>query len=335
MKLLLFTKKNHLNTLRRASQMGFTLFCLLCGWQLWQFYLWCLGMRPTFFPRPAAVEAFLPISGLMNLKKLLITGQFDTIHPAALTIFLAVLIMALLVRKGFCGWICPVGFTSQLVAAAGKKLRLNWQPPLWLVYPLATLKYLLLGFFVYIIFFKMSVAQLEQFSQTPYNIASDAKMLLFFIAPSTTTLVVITLLTLFSLIIKNFWCRFLCPYGALLGLLALASPLWISRREEKCIQCKKCNAACPVGLEVANKKMIRGPECLGCGACVAACPADHCLQWTGIKGVKIPPLFIPVALLLILLLFYTWARLSGHWHSTIPVNELRHYFKIAASLSHP
>ncbi len=59
-----------------------------------------------------------------------------------------------------------------------------------------------------------------------------------------------------SFIIRNFWCRYLCPYGALLGLLALASPFQVKRDKETCIDCKKCEKTCPASITLTTKKPI-------------------------------------------------------------------------------
>jgi polyferredoxin len=60
--------------------------------------------------RPPGVEGFLPISGLISLRDWFISGHVNSIHPASLIILLVVIVTAFLFKKGFCGWVCPVGF---------------------------------------------------------------------------------------------------------------------------------------------------------------------------------------------------------------------------------
>lgn len=121
--------RKYLPSIRRTVQAGFTLFCLYAGWQFYWFYQWAIGASATYVARPPAVEGFLPISALVSLKRLVLTHQYDPIHPAGLTIFLAALSLGLLLRKGFCGWICPVGFASNLAELAGRRLKVNITPP--------------------------------------------------------------------------------------------------------------------------------------------------------------------------------------------------------------
>jgi polyferredoxin len=80
-------------------------------------------------------------------------------------------------------------------------------------WPLRALKYLLLGFFVWVIFFRMNPAGLRAFLDSPFNQTADVRLLQFFIHPSTTTLVVLAVLVGLSLPIRYFWCRYLCSYG--------------------------------------------------------------------------------------------------------------------------
>ena len=67
----------------------------------------------------------------------------------------------------------------------------------------------------------------------------------------------LALLVLASVFVQNFWCRYLCPYGALMGLAALASPLRIRREASLCIDCAKCAKACPSALPVDRLVAIR------------------------------------------------------------------------------
>jgi len=59
---------------------------------------------------------------------------------------------------------------------------------------------------------------------------------------------------LISFVLRNFWCRYLCPYGGLLGLLALISPFQIKRNPETCIDCKKCERVCPSSIHITKEQ---------------------------------------------------------------------------------
>ena len=78
----------------------------------------------------------------------------------------------------------------------------------------------------------MSSPAISGFLQSPYYKMSDVKMLHFFTQMSILTMVVLTVLVLSSVVIRNVWCRYLCPYGALMGLLAAISPTRIQRNPD-------------------------------------------------------------------------------------------------------
>jgi polyferredoxin len=324
-----------IKTLRSLIQAGFALFCLYAGYRFYLFYLWGTGQSSTYVTRPPSVEAFLPISALVGLKRLVLSGHYDMVHPAGLTIFLAAICIAILLRKGFCGWICPVGFASNLAEKTGKKLKILWKPPIWLDLPLLSLKYLLLFFFLYLIAWKMTLKQIESFHTSPYNLAVDAKMLLFFLAPSNLSAGIMFFLVFISFFIRNFWCRYLCPYGALLGLLALVSPFQVKRDEEACIDCKKCEKTCPASITLTSKKTIRTAECIGCTECVSICPVDDCLTLSVPGRKKNSILLLPAAVLSSFLLFYAVALINGLWYSEVPPEVMKKFYSIIADLPHP
>ncbi len=328
-------KNSNLWKIRISVQAAFALFCLYCGYRFYYFYLWAIGVSDQYVPRPPAVEAFLPISGLVGLKRFLLSGVYDPIHPAGLTIFIAALLIALLFRKGFCGWICPVGFTSNLAERFARRIKILWSPPLWLDYPLMSLKYLLLGFFAFLILLKMGLHDIEAFNRSPYNLVVDAKMLLFFIEPTVTTIWVMSFLIAASFLLRNFWCRYLCPYGALLGILSFFSPVGVVWNSETCIDCRKCEKVCPGSIVVPEKEKVTSPECIGCLECVSACPVGNCLQVSAAGRWKLPPLVLPLAILGLFFLLWGVANLTGHWHSEVPMDLLKRYYQMSSQLAHP
>ena len=326
--------RHHLISLRRGIQASFTLFCLYAGWQFYRFHQWAIDASTTFVARPPAVEGFLPISALVSLKRLVLTGQYDPIHPAGLTIFLAALALGLLLRKGFCGWICPVGFTSNLIELAGRRCKIALTLPRWLDLPLLTLKYLLLAFFAYLILWRMNLQAIEGFLRSPYNMIVDIKMLYFFLSPSHLAAGVMLGLLFLSLFFRNPWCRYLCPYGALLGLLAQASPFQVKRDQNACINCQKCERTCPASIPITAKTTVRSPECIGCLDCVAVCPARDCLDAT-LYAKRTRPYLLPALVLTLFFGFWLTAKVSGHWHNQLPIEIIKRYYTMGIDIAHP
>lgn len=76
-----------------------------------------------------------------------------------------------------------------------------------------------------------------------------------------------------GLVANRFWCRNLCPLGALLGWLGRKSPLRL-RVSEACNRCLRCVNECKVGAITEDPKVYLGPECIACFSCLAVCPKE-------------------------------------------------------------
>ena len=321
---------------RWAVQGAYLAFLAAVGVEFGLFYRAAVGGDPGAASRPPAVEAFLPISALVGLKRLALTGSWDEVHPAGLTILLAALASALIARKAFCAWVCPVGTLSRVLEATGRKLlwRRGWpRVPRPLDYALMSLKYLLLCFFLWAVLWAMPLGAVEAFLRSPYNIAADAKMLLFFEDLSLAAAVVLGSLVVLSLVVRNFWCRYLCPYGALLGLASWFSPLRIVRDAPNCNDCQACSRVCPVEIPVASRDSVTNPECTGCMSCVAACTAPDVLTVSRRKK-GVTPWAVPAAGVATLLAFWIAARATGHWVSLVPPEVVARAYRMAPLLTH-
>ena len=313
--------------IRRAIQI---VFFVLNVWIGVQFYLWVRwtesGGQSAPVSRPAGVEGWLPIEGLMQFKYVLCSGRLPSLHPAAFFLFAAFVFSSLLFRKSFCGWLCPIGTISEYLWKFGRYIfRGNIRLPRWLDLPLRSLKYVLLGFFAYAVVM-MSADAIAEFVASPYGLLVDVRMLNFFRFPGSTTAVVIGVLVVASVFVQNFWCRYLCPYGALMGLVALASPARITRRENACIDCAKCAKACPSALPVDKLIQIRSAECTGCLECVAACPAKDALEMEFTAPFPAPPRLrrslpawsVAAGIAIIFVGLVGFAKLTNHWETRLP-----------------
>jgi len=326
--------------IRWAVQAAYLLFFVLVGIEFHSFYRQIVAGGPVTAHRPAAVEGFLPISALIGLKRFLLTGHYDDVHPAGLTILIAAILSSFLARKVFCSWVCPVGGISRALEWVGKRILWKRRKKEILVHPsadlaLSSLKYLLLGFFAWAILLGMDKVAIYEFQHTQYNYAADAKMLLFFTDISTTAAVTLAVLVLLSVVVKNFWCRYLCPYGALLGLVSWMSPQRVVRSASACIDCKACTRACPVEIQVHRKPSVWTPECTGCMTCVANCPVEDCLTVTRKGKDTLSPWLIPLVGLGTIFLLWGIARVTGHWHTDLPLSTLAEAYRQAPRLLHP
>jgi ferredoxin len=316
--------------LRTAVQCAFAGLCVWIGVEFTFFVRWGMsGGAAPMVDRPPGAEGFLPISALISLKYWIQTGVINGIHPSGLFILLAIIGVSILVKKAFCSWLCPIGTLSESLWMLGRKLfGLDITTPRWLDYPLRSLKYLLLGFFVFSIM-HMDVDALMAFIYSPYNKMADVKMYMFFAELSGMALWTILCLMILSVFVKNLWCRYLCPYGVLLGIAGWLSPLKITRTKSTCIDCRLCTKACPMSINVHEAGRVWSDECTSCMACVQACPVKETLELRFRPSGRRIPSWVVGSLVAGLFVALTGsAVLAGRWKNAIGREEYLHRFQL-------
>lgn len=76
-------------------------------------------------------------------------------------------------------------------------------------------------------------------------------------------------------LVERFFCRFLCPLGALFSPLPVLPISQLKRNPQRCSsRCEVCRSACPVHMRPERGGFEMG-ECIACGRCAAACPIDN------------------------------------------------------------
>lgn len=264
------------------------------------------------------------------------TGVPDLVHPAGMVILFFAIVLSFLLKKAFCSWFCPVGTVSEWLWKLGHRLfGKNVLPPKWIDIPLRSLKYLLMYFFVMSVV-KMDQGQMASFLGGHYWKIADVKMLIFFMNMSRFTMIVLIVITIASLFIRNFWCRYLCPYGGFLAIFSFMSPSRVTRNEKICTDCGICAKACPAYLPVDKKPYILSAECTGCIMCTEACPVKEALQF---ETLPLKPSFwnskrLTLVILGGFLILVIVAKASGIWDSNTPTKEIFELLPFLNRISH-
>ncbi len=309
-----------LRILTQFTFLGFMVWLLLC------FYNFVHSVNSpiarSIIERPDGIDGFLPISGLLGSVSWLRGDGINTIHPAAVIVFITVIVVSLLLRRSFCSWICPVAALSECAWKTGYKLlRRNWRLPVNMDVVLRSLKYTLMAFFIYGVAIAMNRDSLLNFIHSDYHKIADVRLMNFFLHLSPLAFGVIFIIVLSSFVLRNPLCRYLCPYGALLGLIAMFSPLRITRNPESCISCGVCSKVCPTYIDVMRKTSVASPECIACWRCASHCRFNTALSMSAFQRFALPGFIFAI---LVVALFYggtVIGALSGHWHSSIGMEE--------------
>ncbi len=177
--------------------------------------------------------------------------------PLPMAIFgLAIfIILALVLGRFLCGYLCPIGAIQELVYSIPvKKFKLDQHKN-----ALMGFRFLLLAIIIIAgLAFEMSILGF---------LGPGGFYTLAFVTISFWIFVIFLVASIF---IYRPFCRLACPYGALLSLSS-AKAAFKLRRNDKCINCKKCEKACPTGEAGRDDSKM---ECYMCFRCVEACPVD-------------------------------------------------------------
>jgi len=236
----------------------------------------------------AGIDAICPFGGLETLFSLLTgSGFIKQTAASALILLIGMLVMAVIYRRSFCGAICPLGTLQGIFGAAGRRLfKHRPQVPRRLDTAARLIKYAVL------VLFAVWTWQAAELVMRPYDPwvawAHLTSAELFTSFGVGFAILVVSLVG--SLVYDRFFCKYLCPTGALLGLLARFSVLNIRRDAAACTDCGMCDRVCTMNVKVATVDTVTSSECISCNECVNACPAAGALQVVAPSGKRIPSL---------------------------------------------
>ena len=174
-----------------------------------------------------------------------------------------------LAGRAFCGWLCPFGALHDLLS------RGRGGPSKPLHHAAGYIRYVVLIAAVLTAWVTLDPAFCRLcpsgslFGAIPFHILHLGSVRL---GPAFYVHLLTLLATLLlALAVSRFWCRYLCPLGAIYGPFNRISLIGIRLDPEKCVGCMACLRACPMGVS-RLEGIGRSANCILCGRCVEACP---------------------------------------------------------------
>ena len=244
-----------------------------------------IGLRhimPGESSKGGAFDVFCPFGAIETLLPYLTTGQtLKTTSPLNFAVFLGVLGVSLLAGRAFCGWMCPIGtlqdfltkisgrlFGNKKIQLAGKQIRLPYKisprNDAWL----RSLKYLILAVILLASTFAI---------YPPLREICPARAIFSFQLTTPLLWSVLIIFVITSMVNKRFWCKYLCPLGAVLAPFNKISPLRLVLNQDSCTNCRRCDAACPMDIpDLTNN--LRSAECIECLECQETCDEKDALE---------------------------------------------------------
>lgn len=243
-----------------------------------------------------SIHALCPFGGLESLYQVFTTGSFiSKIFSGTLILFVITLVIAILFRRSFCGLICPFGAIQEFFAKIGQKFfKRRLMIPTKIDRPLRYLKYVVL---IITVFYAWKTAGLWMSPYDPWSAYAHLPEGLGSVWSESAVGLILLLITIVgSLLYDRFFCKYLCPMGALYGIIGKISPLKVVRNENTCINCGKCSKVCPMNIDVQHISEVKSAECINCQICVLSCPKAGVLENREGKKVVKPTVVIIVVL---------------------------------------
>jgi len=236
------------------------------------------------FLSDASLHALCPFGGVVTIYQYATVGTFvQKIHESSFVLMAIGFVLALLFGPVFCGWVCPLGSAQEFFSSIGRKLfkrRFNHVVSAKLDRILRYTRYVVLAWVVYM---TAATGTLVFSNIDPYyalfNLWSSELVI--------GGVIVLAVTLALSLVMERPWCKYACPYGAVLGFSNLFRVFKIRRKESTCIACGACSQRCPMNIPVDSQQVVRDHQCISCLECTseAICPvADTVNYSTG--GVK-------------------------------------------------
>ena len=200
-----------------------------------------------FFIRAMIITGFyLSIIGFVE-RFILGVGKYTNLRIAAM-------ILAIIAGRVFCGWMCPFGFLFDLVYKA--RVKISKLKKLQTVPENIHNK---LKYFKYVVLILVVLAYLFGVRAFDLYVLSYSLLALFLVL---------------GFIYPMFFCRYVCPVGALLSIFARFSIFKLKLDEDKCVGCKLCERKCPMQIKIVDVDKMDQMECIRCFECMSACRKD-------------------------------------------------------------
>jgi len=239
------------------SNLGFRIGSIILKTGIVSPFLYCYGCPFAAFGCPIGV-----------LQNFIINGQFPFFAIGSLGVY------GIVFGRAFCGWACPFGTLHDMLSATNRIEKFKTRNYWYLKYTFLLLTFALAWYALDTVFCKLCPSG-SLFAALPFSILHpEVKLGLPFNIHMFTLVATVVL----ALLISRFWCRYLCPMGAIAGTFNKVSIVNISLDEKRCKKCFLCLNSCGMGIDKLEE-IGNSTDCILCGRCVEACP-EKALSFT-------------------------------------------------------
>lgn len=216
----------------------------------------------------------LAFSEFKKIYQMIIDGNFHFIQNfPSLIEFITVIVLTMLLGRFFCGWFCAFGTYNDWIHLISKNVfKINFQVNDKVDSILKYVKYVILLMLLIVVCTMGS----NIFNNTsPWDAFAQITDFSYVLSELTIGFVLLLLITIGAFFVERFFCRYLCPLGAVFTIFSKISVFKIKKPNDKCGKCRICTNNCSMGLPLYKVNDVRGGECINCLKCVDVCPRKN------------------------------------------------------------
>lgn len=222
---------------------------------------------------------FQTLTGVKQLYLAVLHQQFSAALWPQMTEVIVIIPVTLLAGRFFCGWMCAFGSFTDFIYQISqklfhKKIRISEKADRWMKY----LKYAVLLAIV-VASWTMNASFFA--SSSPWDAfgmlvtAGKAPALSYVLSNLAAGFALLVLITAVSAFTERFFCRYLCPMGAIFSLVSRPKIVKIIKPSAHCGNCRACTNACAMRIPLYRMDSVDSGECIGCMKCVSVCPRGN------------------------------------------------------------
>lgn len=257
-------------------------------------------------------------SEIKTIYEMIYNGNFNLIQVfSGLLECVTVMFFTIIIGRWFCGWICAFGTYNDLIHHISKKIfKINFKVNEKVDNIFKYAKFIVL-LVIIILGWNNKNNVLQGLSPwQAFASLTDPKILF---SNMLIGLILLLLITIGAFFIERFFCRYLCPLGAIFFIISKFGITKINKPKEHCGKCRACTNNCSMGLKLYKINTAKGGDCINCLKCAEVCPKRNAN--VNVFGKKINPQLAGLIAMVVFLIGTIITNISGKLINTYKLNE--------------